>query len=285
MEIHQKALMRLLSDHGKSLHKGLGQNFLINERILRTIADAAGKDGNILEIGAGVGWLSALLCAQNKQVVTIEIDSSLRPILAQTVPYKNFALHIEDILKADLPALSRQYFHGEICTLVGNLPYYITSDILEKLMLCPSVFDRAVIMVQAEFAERMRALPGSKKYRAMTVLARYFFDISPLCTVSPDCFYPAPHVKSAVILLSVRQNRPLPPEKEAAFCRFVKTAFSNRRKKISVLAGLFNRSKSEMEAALQAIKKSADIRAETLNESEFATLFKQLQKAENTPAD
>ena len=271
----RKALTELLARHGKTLQKRLGQNFLIDEQVFCAIRDAVQTE-NVLEIGAGVGWLTAMLCEKAARVVTVEIDQSLAPILAQTVPYERFTPVYADILKTDLNELIAQHFAGAPFTVVGNLPYYITSAIVEKLMRTVPAPERAVIMVQAEFADRLLLPPGHKNYRALGALVNYFYTVRTVCEVPRHCFMPAPHVDSRVIELIPRPDRFLSTEEEADLIRFVKDAFSERRKKMTALAPRYHKTAAEFASALEAVGLSPDVRCERLSGEQFAKLYKQL---------
>lgn len=278
MEYSAEFVKQTLASHGKELKKSLGQNFLYNGQIIGKIVSAAGT-GSVLEIGAGIGLLTHALCENAERVVTVEIDSSLAPILRETVPDSNFTLHMEDILKTVFSVLQNKYFAGEHFTVVGNLPYYISTEILEKLMENVRYFDRAVIMVQKEFADRLQAVPGTKQYRAVTVLANYLFEIEKICAVPPHNFIPAPHVESTVACLSVRKNREISACQESDFYRFIKSAFANRRKQISVIAPSLGLSKEEFGACMQSLGLTPALRAETLTPSDFAALFLKVKEA------
>ncbi len=272
-------IQTLLSHHGKTLKKSLGQNFLFDRQILQRILSAAvEKDSDfIVEIGAGVGLLTDLLCQNAKKVVTIEIDDTLPELLEQTVPHSNFHLHMEDVLKTDLRQLADKHFGGASFTIVGNLPYYITAKILRRLILCCPLFDRAVIMVQKEVADRLQSHVGSKEYRAATVLIQTLFDIEYICTVPPHCFVPSPHVDSAVITLTPRQDCPIAKEDISSFVSFVDGAFAARRKQLKGLAKNLGHTPDEMAQALDSLDLSPSCRAEALTAQQLSALFYKLR--------
>ncbi|MBQ8599758.1 MAG: ribosomal RNA small subunit methyltransferase A [Clostridia bacterium] len=215
----------LLDRYGLSTAKSLGQNFLRDLSVLETIADAAGEGGNILEIGAGVGTLTSLLSKKAKKAVTIEIDRHLEPLLIQEVPAENHRFIWSDILKCDLAALQKELFGGERFTVVGNLPYYITTEILSLLFASIDCWDKAVLMVQKEVAQRLLCAAGTKEYRALSVITRAYCEGELLLEVPPHCFVPAPHVHSAVMVLEPKANRP-----DEGFVSFVQSGFAARRK-------------------------------------------------------
>ena len=268
-------IKEILALHGKTLKRSLGQNFLFDEKILQNITNAAVGDTspNIVEIGAGVGLLTNLLCKKGKKVVTVEIDKTLPPILKETVPQANFSLFLNDILKTDLAALGEQYFGGEKFVVVGNLPYYITAKILNKLMADISLFERAVIMVQKDVADRLRSAPGSKEYRAGALQAQALFDIEYVCTVPPHSFVPAPHIDSAVITLTPKKDPLVKPIDIPAFLRFTDAAFLSRRKQLKSVAKSLNTTPQQMAQSLAALDLPVSARAESLTPKQMVKLF------------
>lgn len=275
MEYSANFINEILALHGKNLKRSLGQNFLFDEKILRTISRAAVEQEvpNIVEIGAGVGLLTDMLCQNAKKVVTVEIDQTLPPILSQTVPHANFSLFLSDILKTDLAALSTQYFEGKKFVIVGNLPYYITAKILRKLMADIALFERAVIMVQKEVADRLQSAPGSKEYRAGALQIQALFDTEYVCTVPPHAFVPAPHIDSAVITLTPKKE-PLVKEADIpTFLRFTDTAFLSRRKQLKSVAKTLSTTSEQMAQSLAALDLPDTARAESLTPEQMVKLF------------
>ncbi len=281
MEYSADFIKNILARHGKLLKKSLGQNFLFDKKILDAIVGATveNKNKNIVEIGAGVGLLTNLLCQNAKKVVTIEIDETLPPMLAETVPHPNFSLHLEDVLKVDLPSLAEKHFNGESFAIVGNLPYYITAKILDRLMENIALFDRAVIMVQKEVAQRLQSVPGSKEYRAATVTVKALFDLEYICTVPPHCFVPAPHVDSAVIRLTPKENCGVKSQDIPAFLSFVNAAFAARRKQLKGQARLLGSSADEIAASLVSLGFAQTARAEELSPEEMIKFFYLIRKS------
>ena len=281
MEYSAEFIKNILARHGKILKRSLGQNFLFEKKILDAIIEASveNKNENIIEIGAGVGFLTDLLCKNSKKVVTIEIDDTLPPLLSETVPHPNFFLHLEDVLKVDFNALAKEHFSGERFVIVGNLPYYITAKILDRLTQHLQLFDRAVIMVQKEVAERLQSAPGSKEYRAATVTVQSLFDVDYICTVPPHCFVPAPHIESAVISLTPKENSGILPEDIPAFLSFVSCAFASRRKQLKGLSATLGSTSDNIASALVAIGFSETARAEELTPKDIIKLFYLLQKS------
>ena len=270
----------ILLRHGKILKKSLGQNFLFDKKTLDYIVGATveKKKVNIVEIGAGVGLLTELLCQNAKKVVTIEIDDTLPPMLKETVPYDNFSLYLKDFLKTDLAGLSNEFFDGESFVIVGNLPYYITAKILDKLMADIHLFDHAVIMVQREVALRLQSAPGSKEYRAATVTAQALFDIEYICTVPPHCFVPAPHVDSAVIKLTPKQNSGIDTGDILPFLRFTEAAFAARRKQLKSVAKALGSTAEQMAQSLAELSLPETVRAEALTPDQMIALFYKTKK-------
>ncbi len=263
----------VLARHNLSTAKSLGQNFLRDGNVLQSIADAACPAERILEIGAGIGSLTGLLCQGAKKVVTVEIDRKLMPLLREEVPYENHAFLWEDILKCDLPAV----FGGEPYTVVGNLPYYITTDILLLLLKNIDCWERAILMVQREVAERLLAGPGSKDYRAASVVTQTLCQGELLFEVPPHCFYPPPHVHSAVLRLTPKKERPDP----AKYIGFVQAAFAARRKKwvtSAALQQLLKMDKDALTSLLSAAGLPENSRGETFTPEEFHRLYNLAQK-------
>ena len=211
-------------------------------------------------------------------MVTIEIDDTLPPMLKETVPYDNFSLYLKDFLKTDLAGLANEFFDGESFVIVGNLPYYITAKILDRLMADIHLFDHAVIMVQREVALRLQSAPGSKEYRAATVTAQALFDIEYICTVPPHCFVPSPHVDSAVIRLTPKQNSGIDTGDILPFLRFTEAAFAARRKQLKSVAKSLGSTAEQMAQSLAELGLHETVRAEALTPEQMITLFYKTKK-------
>lgn len=221
----------LLSRHDIHLNKSLGQNFLKKTDIIENIANNASGGKYALEIGAGPGILTRMLCQRFERVVTVEIDRYLRPVLEDVLGgCENHIMIYQDFLKTDIKKLISDNFGDAPVTVVGNLPYSITGRIIIKLLKNNDSFDKAVLMVQKEAADKLTAHPSTKIYRAVSVLTQYCCDITRLFDVTPDCFVPAPNVTSSVIMLGFKKQLALCAEKFDGFENFINTVFSRRRK-------------------------------------------------------
>lgn len=259
----------VLAQYGLGTTKSLGQNFLKDSSVLEGIAAAAEGD-YILEIGAGIGSLTKLLCQKAKKAITIEIDQSLQPLLAEQVPDANHKFIWNDVLKCNLAEIADAEFGGK-CTIVGNLPYYITTEILLSLLKNIDCWDQAILMVQKEVAERLFAQSG-KDYRAASVWVQALCDGEILFEVPPHCFHPAPHVHSAVICLTPKADRPAPQ----GFIAFAQAAFAARRKMFassSAVQGLLHTDKAGLCALLEQAGLPQTARAETFSPQDFTRLF------------
>lgn len=262
---------------GISTKKKYGQNFLINQAVPERIAEE-GTDGEqcgVLEIGPGIGTLTACLAKRAKKVVAVEIDDSLIPVLDYTLAeYDNVTVVHCDILKTDLKALMEEHFSDceKVC-VCANLPYYITSDILMFLIESGICFEAITVMVQKEFADRIVAPAGSAEYGAVTAAVQYFGSPKKLFKVTAGCFLPAPKVDSAVLRIDLYKDKPVKPQNEALFRRIIRLAFEQRRKTlINALAGKVPLSKEELSGLLASLGLPVDVRGEKLNVGQFAAL-------------
>jgi 16S rRNA (adenine1518-N6/adenine1519-N6)-dimethyltransferase len=264
-------VIEILERYGLYTNKNLGQNFLKSGAVLQKIAEAAGAADEILEIGAGIGSLTGLLCQSAKKVVTVEIDRKLEPLLLEQVPDANHQFLWQDILKTDLPQVVEQQFDGPP-TIVGNLPYYITTDILRMLLEKIHCWQEAVLMVQKEVADRLLCSPGSKDYRAATVWVQGLCEGELLFEVPPHCFQPAPRVHSAVIRLRPKEDRP----DAKSFIAFAKAAFAARRKMFASSAAVQQLLKTDREGLISLLEQAdlpANARAESFSVEEFLRLY------------
>ena len=212
--------------------KGLGQNFLIDGNIVRKICEEGevSKEDDILEIGPGIGTLTEELSYKANKVVAVELDKSLFPILDETLAgCNNVEIVPGDILKIDLPKLFSEKFESENIKIVANLPYYITTPIIGRLLEEELDIDSILVMVQSEVAERMKASPGTKDYGSLSVFVQYYTDPEIVLSVPKTAFIPRPNVDSAVIKLKIRKEK-IELEDRDTFFKVVKAAFSQREK-------------------------------------------------------
>lgn len=279
-ELTSPSVIRHLCDEfGFSFKKGFGQNFLTDADVLLSIAEAAGSEG-VLEIGPGFGTLTAVLGNRAKKVVSIEIDRTLEPVLKTTLAgFDNIKIHFADVMKTDLEKLINEEFPGMSLSVAANLPYYVTSPILMKLLEEKLPFENIVVMVQKEVAERIVAKPGTKDYGALTLAVSYYADAEIITTVPAESFVPAPKVDSAVVSMKLLKEPPIDaPEKD--YFRLVKASFAQRRK--TMLNALSNAgfygSKDDIKAVLESLGYDSNLRGETLSMKEFSEIAKRFTK-------
>ena len=266
----------VLSRHGFSFSKGLGQNFLINPTVCPRMAEMGNaKPGwGIIEIGAGVGVLTAELARRADKVVCIEIDSRLLPVLDETLAeFDNIKIVNEDVLKVDLHRLIEQEFAGMPVAVCANLPYYITSPIIMNLLEAHLPIASLTVMVQKEAAARLCAEPGSREVGAVSIAVRYYSDPKILFQVSRGSFLPAPDVDSTVIRLDVRDRPPVEVGSEEQFFKVVRAAFSQRRKTLpNTLSAGLGIPKAQAIEMLEKAGIPTNLRAEQLTLDQFALL-------------
>lgn len=272
-------IKELLSRHGFSFSKALGQNFLVNPTVCPRMAESsgAGQGVGVLEIGPGIGVLTQELCQLADKVVAVELDKRLLPVLDETLAeFDNIKIVNADVLKLDLNRLIAEEFDGLEVVVCANLPYYITSPVIMKLLEDRLPVTAVTVMVQKEAAQRICAPVGSRESGAVTVSVNYYAKPELLFHVSAGSFMPAPKVDSAVIRLDILQEPPVDCDR-AAFFRVVKAAFSQRRKVIanSLSAGL-GISKSNAAALLEQAGIAPNDRAEQLSLQDFAAIARQL---------
>lgn len=255
--------------------KGLGQNFLIDGNIVRKICEEGevSKEDDILEIGPGIGTLTEELSYKANKVVAVELDKSLFPILDETLAgCNNVEIVPGDILKIDLPKLFSEKFESENIKIVANLPYYITTPIIGRLLEEELDIDSILVMVQSEVAERMKASPGTKDYGSLSVFVQYYTDPEIVLSVPKTAFMPRPNVDSAVIKLKIRKEKIELKDREIFF-KVVKAAFSQRRKTIlnSLSSGL-KTDKATIRAILEKVDIDPKLRAENLTIEDFSKI-------------
>ena len=265
----------LCNKYGFKFSHDMGQNFLTDSSVIDVMSATAaeGVDG-VIEIGPGFGCLTAALGQRARKVVSIELDTRLEKVLAETLAgFDNIKLHWEDCMKADIKKLIDEEFDGQV-SVAANLPYYITTPIVMKLLEGDYGFRKIVIMVQKEVAERFCAAPGGKEYGAVTLGVQYRADARVICNVGKEKFIPSPKVDSAVIEMTLLDKPKVSPKDEKMFFRVIKAAFAQRRKTlVNSLAnsGAFG-SKEAIVRAVEAIGKDANIRGERLSMEDFCSL-------------
>lgn len=276
-----KTIKHIMSVFDIKFRKEFGQNFLINRSVVEDIADncADSVETSILEIGPGIGPLTTELALRYKSVVALEIDNGLIPVLKYTLgEFTNVTVINEDVMKANLDDLLKPYFDAGRVSVCANLPYYITTPILMKLLECGLPFDYITIMIQSEVADRLCASAGSGDYGAITAVLSYYGVAEKLFTVSAGNFMPAPKVNSTVARIKLHKNKPYVPKDEKALFRTIKGAFEQRRKTLpNALAAAFGElSKEEITDAIVSCGHKPDIRGEKLGIAEFVQLSDKL---------
>ena len=277
MNLTDLSTIRALCErHGFSLSKQFGQNFIVNPGVCPKIVEASGIDESfgVIEIGPGVGVLTKELAKRAKKVVAVEVDERLPAILTETLAeFPNVRVVLGDVLKTDLAALIRDEFPGLRVAVCANLPYYITSPIVMKLLEDKLPIEHITVMVQHEAAQRLCAEPGTREAGAVTYAVHYYAQPKLLFTVSPGSFYPAPKVTSAVIRLTLHKAPPVETRDEAALFSTVRAAFGQRRKTAvnAVSAGL-DLPKERVAAAMADAGIAPAARAERITLAQYAVL-------------
>lgn len=270
--------IEVLKKYNFNFQKKFGQNFLIDSNILEHIVDAAEitREDCVLEIGPGIGTMTQYLCEQAREVVAVEIDKNLIPILSETLSaYNNVTVIHEDILKVDINRIVQEKNNGRPIKVVANLPYYITTPIIMGLFESHVPLESITIMVQKEVADRMQVGPGTKDYGALSLAVQYYARPEIMLTVPAACFMPRPNVDSAVIRLSRYQEPPVCARNEKLMFDIIRASFNQRRKTLA--NGLSNASglkvtRDQVVAALEQMGLSATIRGEALTLEQFARL-------------
>ena len=272
-----KTVKQVMGMFHLTFRKEFGQNFLTDRSVVEDIADACCQDANstILEIGPGMGTLTYELALRHKSVVALEIDRGLIPVLDYTLgEFDNVTVHNEDVMQADLKALLAPAFEDGPVSVCANLPYYITSPILMKLLECGLPLDYITVMIQKEVADRLCSPAGGKDYGAITAVLSYYGEAEKLFVVPADKFIPAPKVDSAVIRIRLYKERPYHPKDEALMFRTIKAAFAQRRKTLSnaLSAGFSELSKEQINAVIADCGFEPTVRGERLDIAQFVEL-------------
>ena len=272
-----KTVKQVMGMFHLTFRKEFGQNFLTDRSVVEDIADSCCYDENstILEIGPGMGTLTYELALRHKSVVALEIDRGLIPVLDYTLgEFDNVTVHNEDVMQADLEALLAPAFAEGKVSVCANLPYYITSPILMKLLECGLPFDYITVMIQKEVADRLCSPAGGKDYGAITAVLSYYGEAEKLFVVPADKFIPAPKVDSAVIRIRLYKERPYHPQDEALMFRTIKAAFAQRRKTLSnaLSAGFSEPTKEQINDIIAACGHEPTVRGERLDIAQFVEL-------------
>ena len=261
----------VLQKYNFSFQKKFGQNFLIDTHVLDKIIRSAEitKDDFVLEIGPGIGTMTQYLACAAREVVAVEIDKALIPILEDTLSsYDNVTVINEDVLKLDIVKLAQERNGGKPIKVVANLPYYITTPIIMGLFESHVPVQSITVMVQKEVADRMQVGPGTKDYGALSLAVQYYAKPYIAANVPPNCFMPRPKVGSAVIRLECHEEPPVQVEDEKLMFRIIRASFNQRRKTLA--NGLKNSpeislSREGIEQAIAELGKGASVRGEALN--------------------
>ncbi len=273
-----KNTIEVLQKYNFNFQKKFGQNFLIDTRVLEEIIDAAEitKDDFVLEIGPGIGTMTQYLCEAAREVVAVEIDTNLIPILKDTLSaYDNVEVLNQDILKVDIASLAKERNNDKPIKVVANLPYYITTPIIMGLFESRVPIDSITIMVQKEVADRMQEGPGSKEYGALSLAVQYYAKPEIVVNVPPSCFMPQPKVGSAVIRLTRHEQSPVEVEDEKLMFQVIRASFNQRRKTLANGLnnfGGFGLSKEEIQTCIEELGVPVNIRGEALSLEQFAEL-------------
>ena len=280
----------VMADAGITFRKEFGQNFLTNRIIPEEIAEQCADDPEsmILEIGPGIGCLTAELASRYAKVVAVEIDKGLIPVLDRTLAeFDNVTVINADVMKLDLATLVAEHSEGRPVSVCANLPYYITTPILMMLLESGIKFRTITVMVQNEVAQRLVAAPGSADYGAITAMLGYYGSVRRLFKVSAGCFVPAPKVDSAVIRIDLYREPKYAPKDETLMRNLIKAAFEMRRKTLqnAISAKLQGYSKEDIKNAIVALGYPETVRGERLSIEDFVNLsdklFELRTKSEN----
>ena len=268
--------IEILKKYNIKFQKRFGQNFLIDTHVLDKIIDAAGVSSEdfVLEVGPGIGTLTQYLCENAREVLAVEIDSSLIPVLSETLSgYDNVTVVNEDILKIDIKKIAEERNGGRAVKVVANLPYYITTPVIMGILESHVPFDNITVMVQKGVAQRMQAVPGTKDYGALSLAVQYYSDAEIVANVPANCFMPRPGVGSAVIRLRSHSKPCVNVNDEKFMFGIIRASFNQRRKTLQ--NGLANDSrlgvgKEQVAEALGKMGLKETIRGETLSLAQFA---------------
>lgn len=277
-----KNTIEVLQKYQFNFQKRFGQNFLIDTSVLDRIVSAAeiGKDDCVLEIGPGIGTMTQYLAESAREVIAVEIDKNLIPILEDTLSeYGNVSVINDDIMKVDINRIAREQNGGKPIKVVANLPYYITTPIILGLFENHVPLDSITVMVQKEVADRMQVGPGTKDYGALSLAVQYYARPEIVANVPPNCFIPRPNVSSAVIRLTRYEEPPVRVGDEKKMFALIRASFNQRRKTLANSLGNapgLGLTRQRVTEALEQMRLPATIRGEALTLGQFAELSDRL---------
>jgi len=276
-----RVMKDILEKYGFRFSKRLGQNFLIDGNIINKIVDTADIDENsgVIEIGPGFGTLTQGLCKKAKKVIAIEIDKSLKAVHKETIPYDNIKIIYEDFMKVDVDKLIEEEFEGMDVKLVANLPYYITTPIIMKILEDKNKVSKIVVMVQKEVAQRLNAKPNTKEYGAISLAVQYRADVSIAMIVPSSVFMPRPKVDSAVIAIDILKKPRIDVLDERMLFAVIRGSFGQRRKTIlNSLSSILDCPKEVVKVVLEKANIDPGIRGEALSLEEFGRISDEMGK-------
>ena len=276
--------IEILQKYKFNFQKKFGQNFLIDTHVLDKIIASAGvgKEDCVLEIGPGIGTMTQYLAENAREVIAVEIDKTLIPILEDTLSeYENVTIINQDILKVDINRIAEEKNHGQPIKVVANLPYYITTPIIMNLFENHVPLESITVMVQKEVADRMQVGPGTKDYGALSLAVQYYAKPEIVANVPPNCFMPRPNVGSAVIRLTRHEKVPVEVEDEKLMFAIIRASFNQRRKTLA--NGLNNSpeirlSKEIIQESIEELGVPVTIRGEALTLEQFAAFANIIKK-------
>ena len=276
-----KVMKDILNSYGFKFSKSLGQNFLIDGNIINKIVDTAEVDENsgVIEIGPGFGTLTQCLCKRAKKVVAIEIDKSLIEVHKDTIPYDNIKIIYEDFMKIDVNKLIDEEFEGMDVKIVANLPYYITTPIIMKILENRYKISKIVVMVQKEVAQRLNAEPNTKEYSSISLAVQFRADTKIAMIVPSTVFMPRPKVDSAVIELNILKEPRIKVQDEKMLFNVIRGSFGQRRKTIlNSISSNLNYPKDVLKIVLEKANINPGIRGEALSLEEFGRISDEMTK-------
>ena len=276
--VNPKNTIEILRKYNIRFQKKFGQNFLVDEHVMKKIIGAAQitKDDCVLEVGPGIGTMTQFLCEAAGKVIAVEIDKSLIPVLSDTLSaYDNVSVICGDILKQDIKELAERYNNGRPFKVAANLPYYITTPIIMGFLEKDEPVESITVMVQKEVAERMQAGPGTKAYGALSLAVSYYAQAYLAANVPQNCFIPRPNVASAVIRLTKYKKPPVEVKDKELMFALIRATFQQRRKTLCngiKNSGELNYKREDIEKVLKNMGLNAEVRGETLTLSQFAQM-------------